>query len=152
VLENDRASIDGATSHRAVLSQLARYLQTEFSNKVCLSCIGRPSENNILDCGHSLCDSCVVIHGRTASEEESVTLDSCPLCRAPNTAHFVRKPSNAGVRVLSIAGHPGDMFALSFLKKLETELKLPGMHIGDNFDIAVGTGSGSYGSSFKNCG
>jgi hypothetical protein len=142
VLENNRTSIGAATGHRAVMSRLAEYLQAEFNNKVCLSCVGRPAEDNTLDCGHSLCDSCIVIHGRAPFDEWIV--DRCPLCGALNKVCFLPKPLTAGVRVISIGGHPGDVFALHFLKEIEAGLQLLGMHIGDYFDIAVGTGSGLY--------
>ena len=144
VSRNKRTSTDAATSHRAVLSQLAKFLQVEFNNKVCLSCLGRPAGDSTLDCGHSLCDSCIVIHGRRI-EEWSIALDTCPLCGMSNSISFLRKPSSAGVRVLSISGNLGEAFALSFLEELRVELQLPGLHLGDIFDIAVGTGSGSYG-------
>lgn len=132
------------------MSRLTEYIQAEFNNKVCLSCVGRPAEDNTLDCGHSLCDSCIVIHGRASPEEWTVVLDSCPMCGVPNKACFFRKPFTAGVRIISISGYPGDVFALHVLKEIEARLQLPGMHIGDYFDIAAGTGSGLYGTRSEN--
>jgi hypothetical protein len=143
VLGNASELLDTAIAHKAVLSRFTEYRQKVFNNKTCLSCIARPPENNTLDCGHSLCDPCIVIHGRTVLEEPwNFILDTCPLCGTANEANFLLKPYTAGVRALAISGHPGDVFATNFLREIESRLQLPKMNIRENFDIALGTGSG----------
>ena len=145
VLGNVGELIDTAITHKAVLSRFTGYWQDIFNNKTCLSCIARPPEDNILDCGHALCDSCTVIHGHAALEEPwNFILDTCPLCGTSNEVNFLLKPYTAGIRALGISGYPGDVFAANFLKELETRLQLPKMHIRDHFDITLGTGSGLY--------
>ena len=135
--------IDAAITHKVVLSRFTKYLQSIFSNKTCLSCIARPREDNTLDCGHSLCDPCIIIHGRTVLEEPwNFILDNCPLCKTLNKAKFLLKPYTAGIRALGISGQPRDTFAANILKELEARLPLPKMNIQEYFDITVGTGSG----------
>lgn len=143
VLENSSEFIDTAKSHQAVLSRFSKYRRSTFNNRTCLSCIARPPENNTLDCGHSFCDDCVVIHGRTGSEEPwNFILPICPLCEAPNGVRILRKPYTAGIRAFSISGQPGDVSAINFLKMLHARLPLPKMNIREHFDIAIGTGAG----------
>jgi hypothetical protein len=151
-IRNVTESVDAAITHRSVLSRFAKYLQTIFNNTTCLSCAARPPEDNRLDCGHSLCDSCIVIHGQTVlGEPWNFALDQCPLCEAPNKINVSLKPYNAGIRALGISGRPGDAFAVNFLKELEARLQLPKLPIRELFDIAFGTGSGLYCLKFETC-
>ena len=130
--------IDMATAHKVVLSQFPQWKST-YSNTTCLSCIARGPDNT-LSCRHSLCDTCVVIHGRTTLEEPwNFILETCPLCNIPNKVNFVLKPYTAGTRCLSIDG--GSLQDIMSLKELENELKLP-MPIREHFDIGTGSGLG----------
>ena len=110
-----------------------------FSNTTCLSCLARSPQNSF-NCGHSFCDSCVMIHGSTPiTEPWCYTMGVCPLCGSSNDATFNFKPYTAGVRCLSAEG--GGRQDILVLKKLEMLLKLS-TPISDFFDMALGSGSG----------
>ena len=142
VARNTNRLIDTATTHKAVLSRFKEDLKRTFDNRTCLSCIARAPENNTLDCGHSLCDPCVVIHGLTTLEEPwNFHVNPCPLCSTANKTRFLQKPYTAGIRCIVLNGALGDVFAAKCLQELQNRLKLK-MQIQDYFDIAFGTGSG----------
>jgi hypothetical protein len=139
---NTNRLTDTAVTHKAVLSHFKGTWQRIFDNKTCLSCIARAPENNTLDCGHSFCDPCVVMHGLTTLEEPwSFVMNPCPLCRTANKRKFSLRPYTAGIRCLVLNGALGDIFAAKCLQELQVRLKLK-MKIQECFDIAFGTGSG----------
>ena len=134
--------MDTAVTHKAVLSRFKEDWQRIFDNRTCLSCIARSPEANSLDCGHSFCDPCVIIHGLTTLEEPlNFLVNPCPLCCTANKKRFLLKPYTAGIRCLVLNGVLGDVFAAKCLQELQERLKLK-MQIQDYFDVAFGTGSG----------
>ena len=142
VTRNSNGLISTATTHKSVLSQFKEDWQRIFDNRTCLSCVARAPEDNTLDCGHSFCNPCVVIHGLTTLEEPwNFFVNPCPLCSTANKTRFLLKPDTAGVRCLVLNGALGDVFATKCLQELQERLKLK-MQIQDYFDIAFGTGSG----------
>jgi hypothetical protein len=142
VTRNTNGLVDTAVTHKAVLSRFKDDLQRIFDNRTCLSCIARAPENNTLDCGHSFCEPCVVIHGFTTLEEPwNFLVNPCPLCSTANKTRFLLKPYTAGVRCIVLNGAHGDVFAAKCLKELQDRLKL-NIQIQEYFDIALGTGSG----------
>jgi hypothetical protein len=125
------------------LSQFPQWKST-YSNTTCLSCIARGPDNT-LSCRHALCDTCVIIHGRTTLEEPwNFILEICPLCNIPNKVNFVLKPYTAGTRCLSIDG--GTIQDIMSLQALEKELKLP-MPIREHFDIGTESDLGLWSAS-----
>jgi hypothetical protein len=121
-----------------VLSKFPQWEST-YSNTTCFSCIARGPDNT-LSCRHTLCDPCIIVHGRTTLEEPwNFILETCPFCNFPNKVNFILKPYTAGTKCLSIDG--GSLQDIMSLKVLENELKLP-MPIRDHFDIGTGSGLG----------
>lgn len=140
-LRQSRDRKDAAVLHRQLLQRFSQSWKGMFSGSTCLACVARsPSPELSLTCRHSLCETCVTIHGRTKVDEPwTFIIETCPLCEAPNTRKFSRKPPTAGVRCLSIdCGGPQ---ALKDLKELEVAMQLPGP-IRQHFDICTGVRTG----------
>lgn len=131
-----RHSVTAAKAHMSTLAQFKTTWQMVYSNVFCLSCFGREAQNT-LTCGHSLCESCTMIHDKTPLPESWTRSPSaCPLCLEPNRISFRIKPYTAGVRCLCIDG--GTSQDMLVLKALENEMKLSAP-ITEYFDIAVGS-------------
>ncbi|KAE9373848.1 hypothetical protein N431DRAFT_456575 [Stipitochalara longipes BDJ] len=131
-----RHSVTAARAHMSTLAQFKpNWLRVRYSTKICLACLARQAQST-LTCGHSLCEPCTLIHGKTP-EFWNRWPRKCPLCQEPNEIHFQEKPYTAGVRCLCVdGGTPQDILVL---KALENDLKLPAP-ITEHFDIAVGSG------------
>jgi hypothetical protein len=78
-----------------------------FSNRTCLTCLSR-TPIHLLPCSHCICDHCAsTFNSGPPTEEHILEISHCPLgCRwvPPNKWTIRRKPSNAGVRILSLDG------------------------------------------------
>ncbi len=133
---------DSITSHKATLISFKEEWKGLRSNEDCYTCLARRPEKT-LPCGHSLCELCIVCHGRSSlAEPDTVDFNECPLCGHTEAVTFKLKPPTAGVRVLSIdGGGIRGIVALRFMKELQNALKLF-MPVQEHFDLAVGSSSG----------
>lgn len=137
--------------HMYVLnSTISRLDKRDFNNaKSCYTCLARMSDSK-LECGHTICSICIQIFGvKSIFGRYSYTLKDCLLCRS-NTGGFILtlKPPTAGVRILSIdGGGVRGVIPIKALIGLEDMIerlincKFP---IQQNFDLALGTSSGTY--------
>lgn len=112
------------------------------SNIVCLCCLFEFPIHSLL-CGHAVCDACVIAHGRF-TRENVLSVESCPICGISRTlgqarVELVRKPDNAGIRVLTLdGGGVRALVQLVALQVLETRIGF-GIPIQEFFDLMVGT-------------
>ena len=116
------------------------------SHTSCFSCLIAPPEH-ALPCGHVLCTPCVQAYG-TARGRYLIEMAYCPLHHDDSDGQFrprwpvVIKPSNAGVRVLSLdGGGVRGIVELVILQEIERSLG-PGLPIQAFFDLIVGTSTG----------
>ncbi|KAI9760680.1 MAG: hypothetical protein M1840_002356 [Geoglossum simile] len=112
------------------------------SNRTCLCCLRRRPEH-FLNCGHSICDTCVRIFGTVQSTIESqFTLHVCVLCDRRVSSTIVPKPATAGIRILSIdGGGVRGVIPLEFLRSIQDTLG-PRCPVQSFFDLAFGTSAG----------
>lgn len=114
------------------------------SDDTCLTCLRRKPEGNILPCGHSICENCSQVFGKSSEHDRWVfEIHNCFLCRMELQDVTVKvKPDNAGVTVLSVdGGGVRGIVPLQFLQVLQDRIGLP-IPVQENFDIAFGTSSG----------
>lgn len=107
----------------------------------CLSCMCRPPEH-MMPCGHSLCDSCVVLFGTASSSAEYHTdLTLCPFCGARFQLTIRRLPPTKGPVILSLdGGGVRGIIQLGLLRALER--RLGPLRIRDIPDLCTGTSVG----------
>jgi hypothetical protein len=81
-------------------------VKTFVSHTVCFGCLIQPPEH-ALPCGHIICTSCLVMHGRKYPDHH-VELSSCPMESASkrfrSTWKVYLKPPKCGIRVLALDG------------------------------------------------
>jgi hypothetical protein len=110
----------------------------------CLYCLQRNPEH-VLECGHTLCDTCVSIFGEPVQGKEyRWKLNACLLCLS--RSHFQARllPPTCGSRLISIdGGGSRGIIPLAYLNELEDVMGLS-YPIQENFDFGIGTSSGLY--------
>lgn len=77
-----------------------------FSNRTCLACLSR-TPTHTLPCNHSICDPCAwTLDSHKRHEGQNIVILRCPLgCEWVSDNWTIRrKPSEAGVRILSLDG------------------------------------------------
>lgn len=128
-------------SHRETLACLDLDWSLLKSNKTCLFCLRRAPEN-ILSCGHAMCDVCVRNVGEeTLTIDDQYHIDVCLLCRKGRLVAGL-KPLTAGLRVLSVdGGGTRGVIAIGILNLLQSILGNV-WRIQDSFDVAYGTSVG----------
>lgn len=142
--ENARTCTAAAPAHRDLLARFRERWVSCCSGRVCLVCLARAGERN-LSCGHKLCETCVVLHGRPGPDDPGdFTLRFCPLCQASNSNRLRIKPASAGIRGLSVGGTADERGICNILGRLLRDVDLAGSSLPDHFDIVVGTGSGMH--------
>lgn len=137
----------GSTSREIHLQQLRR-LRQHFVNlrtqKTCLCCMLKSPEK-LLDCGHSICNTCVAIFGvRSARERYSFDLLECMLCARPHPRGYIQLvPPTASARILSIdGGGVRSVVPLILLAYMEQKLASLGCPLRDYFDLVCSTLTG----------
>lgn len=139
-LSLERREGSAARAHLRLLRQHHHLLWNCYSDISCLVCLARSTQTGkALSCGHSLCNTCVVICGsRVVEESWTFRISSCPLCSQQNDDLIRLRPPTAGVRVLELGGSAKDKMLLwQFLKDLQRALSLP-LSLREHFDEAVG--------------
>ena len=137
------AGSKSATIRRESLIVSRHYWAPMRTNRTCLCCLRRPPEH-VLDCGHAVCDNCVLIFGRGLPGADFLFgLDRCLICASSLDFKTKIKPPTAGVRVLAAdGGGTRGAVALESLCLLQHLLK--GLAVQDCFDLALGTSSGEW--------
>ena len=116
------------------------------SKKSCFCCLMRFADK-VLDCGHSICDTCIKIYGsRSGVEKHTFTISECVLCgKLQNGWSCQFMPPTAGVRILSLdGGGIRGVVPLVYLKSIEAHLSNFGAPLQDYFDLVCGTSAGRY--------
>lgn len=111
------------------------------TSTTCLFCLRRPPEQ-VLPCGHSLCDVCVRILGAASRKVPWwFELDHCPVCQnsCSLTVRLLPPTKRPNILVLDGGGVRG-IVTLKFLQDLEQRWGSPGLS--QIFDLAVGTSAG----------
>lgn len=128
------------TVHRAAFHSLRKYILLAVSYTECFTCLLRTPEH-LLDCGHSICDTCVVIHSAgTGTCPYEYVIKDCLLCGARVSNVINLQPPTAGYRILSLdGGGVRGIVELELLQALENEMQI---NLVDCFDLIVGTSSG----------
>src|SRR6266699_330237 len=120
-------------------------LYEELQRRAPTSCLGCLTNipSNTLTCGHRLCDACVLRHS------DLYVLKKCTICDKANKACFRPKPTNAGLRVLRLAGDVEDAPKLAaLLKQLRSYLCGPLLHY---FDLILCSGVGIFFGVMMSC-
>lgn len=117
------------------------------SNENFCICLRYPSDN-VLSCGHSLCDNCIRLIGEQWIDADSAVDDQylvkeCPLCGKGNLLVGLRPPT-AGIRLLTLdGGGVRGKISIMILKMMEEKLHNL-WRLQDMFDVAFGTSVGEY--------
>lgn len=126
--------------HKIILASHKDTFRQIRESEICLSCMLRPAANNLLTCGHALCNVCVVIHGsRCLVGSSPYTVKLCPLCLEPNSRSLKLMPINCSWRVLVIDG--GSPVHYAVLQEIEESLG-PCGRIVEYFDYINMSGNG----------
>lgn len=129
-----------ADHHKIILASHKDTFRKIGESEICLSCMLRPVANNLLTCGHALCNVCVVIHGSQWQVGSSrYTVKICPLCLELNSRSLDLMPTNCGWRVLIIDG--GSPVHHEVLQEIEESLG-PCGRIVEYFDYINMSGDG----------
>ena len=131
-----------AAMHAEFLRCNTRYFSPFRLTRDCLYCLQRNPEH-VLECGHTLCDTCVSIFGESVQGKEyRWKINTCLLCLS--RSHFQARllPPTCGARLISIDGGGSRVIIpLTYLDALEDTMGLS-YPIQENFDFGIGTSSG----------
>ncbi len=127
--------------HQETIGSLAIDWVRIRSNTTCFFCLRRPPEN-MLSCGHAMCDVCVRnIGDETMNFDHQYQVDNCILCHSGKLLVGL-KPFTAGLRILSVdGGGTRGVIIVGFMNILESILGNV-WKIQDLFDVAYGTSVG----------
>ena len=129
---------DYALAHLAKLKGHSEFRDL-YSDDTCSFCILQ-LPHHALDCGHRLCEACVMKHGE-ASRWGYHEIASCPLCDRSNSRLMLLMPPTAGIRTLQLGGM-GAEDTLGFLQQLQKSVGLTMMPLRHHFDRVTGTDAG----------
>lgn len=131
-----------AAVRRRSLERNIQYWSLLKHTSICLTCLQRNLEH-YLDCGHAICDVCVVIFGvPTKGAEYRYNLAACPLCQKEIQFQARLLPPTCRVRFLGIdGGGSRGIVSLAFMQELQQTLDLP-YPVQEHFDYSIGTSSG----------
>lgn len=128
--------------HLDLIRRNSHHLSSLKSTRLCLYCLQNMPEH-ILECGHTLCDTCVSIIGEPISGEEyRYKIGNCHFCLARSHCQAKLMPPTCGARLISIdGGGSRGIIPLAFLDALQDVLGLP-YPIQEHCDFGIGTSSG----------
>ena len=132
--------------HRQLLMDFSAETLSIRSDVTCLVCVRRLLQNNILPCGHGLCETCVRIFGRRSQQNPWIfEIDNCIFCRLPTNGVVVKfLPPTAGVRVIAFdGGGVRALISLQIMQLIEDRVGLL-YPVQENFDVVVGPSAGRY--------
>lgn len=131
-----------AMVRRGCLHRLSSYLAPLITFQTCLYCLLRKPEH-VLECGHAICDACVVIFGNPSKGlEYRYNLATCLLCQAKVRFQARLLPPTCGVRFISVdGGGSRGIVALEYLDALQDILGL-NYPLQEHFDLGIGTSLG----------
>jgi hypothetical protein len=141
------ANNTSATGRKGILRRLFRQWGGLYSTTTCMVCLCRPPEH-MMPCKHALCDTCVVIFGKSSSlGEYHWDLTECPVCEDTFLVRIRQLPPTKHPVVLSLdGGGVRGLIQLGLLRALEKRIGLP---IRSLPDLCLGTSVGtSHASSF----
>lgn len=149
-IDYEQTKDTAAHIHLTILGGLDIDWTKFLSSNSCLICLRRPPEHP-LNCGHSMCDTCVRIFGKPSlSMEHCYTVETCQLCNLKRHLTIRLKPPTAGSRLLALdGGGIRGAITLQILMALEKQLRLP-YPIYDTFDMALGASTGKGSSNIGN--
>ncbi|KFY68439.1 hypothetical protein V496_01061 [Pseudogymnoascus sp. VKM F-4515 (FW-2607)] len=131
--------------HRELLAGFNAEALSIRSDVTCLVCVRRLLQNNILSCGHGVCQFCVRAFCEKSPQNPWLfKLDYCIFCHLPTNGAVVKDlPPTAAVRVLTFDG--GGVRVLISLQKLQLveDAVALGFPIQENFDLMVGPSAGA---------
>ncbi|KAI3326676.1 hypothetical protein HD806DRAFT_532313 [Xylariaceae sp. AK1471] len=112
--------------HQDVLARYAEEWRTIRSSRSCFICF-MSTPQHFLSCGHSLCENCVQIFGRSESHDPWLfRLHRCKLCQAPVDLVVRIRPPTAGHAILCIDGRGvRGIIPAIMLERIEDCLDLP---------------------------
>ena len=124
------------------LHRNASFFSAIKSTRECL-CLQRSPEH-VLECGHTICDTCFSIFGvPIPGKEYRWKLNTCLICDSQSHIQARLLPPTCGARLLSVDGGGSRcIIPLTYLDALQNEMDLP-YPIQEHFDFAIGTSSGS---------
>jgi hypothetical protein len=143
--ELETRRLSASELHLQNLQNLQINWTTFRSSQLCLFCLHRKPEHP-LQCGHACCDICACIFGNIRpGMEYSYRITRCILCQSNGELEVRIKPPTAGSRLLVLdGGGIRGAFTLQILKALDKYRRLP-YPIYDEFDLALGTSTGTSG-------
>ncbi|KAI1091684.1 hypothetical protein F5B19DRAFT_493094 [Rostrohypoxylon terebratum] len=139
-----REALPSAVAHRANLCHFKDRWRGIKSNSTCLSCLRREPQF-ALDCGHAICENCVVVFGEPDVDDPWVyKVTKCFLCQVvmPKELSIRIHPPTAGAGVLCVdGGGIRGVAALRFMEKIHARVGLP-IPFQRFTKVAVGVSSG----------
>ncbi|KAI3339670.1 acyl transferase/acyl hydrolase/lysophospholipase [Ustulina deusta] len=131
-----------AAIHNTVLARYAAEWRTIQSSRSCFTCF-TSTPQHFLPCGHSLCENCVQIFGRSQSHDPWLfRLQQCQLCQKPVDLIVRVRPPTAGHAILCIdSGGVRGIIPATVLERIEERLNLP-IPVQEHFDLAYGISVG----------
>ncbi|KAJ5655009.1 hypothetical protein N7490_002012 [Penicillium lividum] len=135
------ANNTSATARKGILQRYFRQWGGLYSTTTCMVCLCRPPEH-MMPCKHALCDTCVVIFGKSSSlGEYHWDLTECPICEETFLSRIRQLPPTKHPVVLSLdGGGVRGLIQLGLLRALEKRIGLP---IGSLPDLCLGTSVGA---------
>ncbi|KAI0810076.1 acyl transferase/acyl hydrolase/lysophospholipase [Xylaria sp. FL0064] len=138
--------VEGRTAssvHRAVLARYVEEWRTIRSSRSCFTCFASTPQYSLLRCGHSICENCVKIFGRSESYDPWLFyLRRCTLCQAPADLIVRVRPPTAGHAIVCIdGGGVRGVIPTTVLERIEDCLDLP-IPVQEHFSFAYGVSVG----------
>ena len=131
-----------ATVRKDVLRRFFRRWGGLRSTTTCFVCLNRPPEH-MMPCKHALCDTCVVIFGKSSSLGEYVwDVAECPVCDEKFVVSIRQLPPTKHPVILSLdGGGVRGLYQLGLLRALEKRIGVP---IAFLPDLCLGTSVGMH--------
>jgi hypothetical protein len=136
------ANKTSAIARKDVLRRFFRRWGGLYSTTTCLVCLCRPPEH-MMPCKHALCDTCVVVFGKSSSlGEYHWDINECPVCDESCHVSIRQLPPTKHPVILSLdGGGVRGLIQLGLLRALEKRIGLP---IASLPDLCLRTSVGMY--------